>query len=502
MDKPISAYRGNAPYVFVCYAHDDAASVYPELAWLHGQGVNIWYDEGISPGVEWSEELGHAIEDASYVLFWVTANSAASRHCRDEIHFALNRDKPVVAVHLEQSELPVGLELAIGSTQAILAHETSAERYRAKLLDVLAPALGLAPPQRPAAPAAAGPHAARTSAAREKQRPVPRWLVATVAVVAVIAVVGYLGRAAILSSLALYAPELMYGKPLDQHIGFATTKDGVRIAYATTGEGHPVIQVLGWATHIEQGIGSPLYDPQDLIGMSSRNHLFVRYDGRGFGLSDRNVTKFSLDTRLADLEAVVDAIGLDRFAIYAPSAGGPTGIAYTARHPERVTALVLASTEAATVQDAEEIEAFERRLDLFETDFASPVVSNMLVDMLDPQADDVSRRVISEFLRRAGRGPQVAAFLRSQLDIDVTDLATTLHLPTLVIHGRDDAIIPLEAGRILATLIPGAKFEIVEGGHGPGTGSTAAVRRRIMAFLSEHGDARPSVEAQAEAASQ
>jgi pimeloyl-ACP methyl ester carboxylesterase len=475
VDKPISAYSGDEPYIFVCYAHDDAAAVYPELAWLHSQGVNIWYDEGISPGVEWSEELGHAIEDASHILFMVTNGSAGSRHCRDEIRFALNRDKPVVALYLEPAALPVGLELAIGSTQGILAHEAPQERYRAKMLDVLAPTVGLQPPARTAPPASA-PRSKRTS----------RWTAGVAAGLVVAGGLIALNFSAMMSWLTLNAPQLFFGEPMEQRIGFATTNDGVRIAYATTGAGPPVVQVLGWATHIEQGIASPLYDVGDLLGLSSRDHLFVRYDGRGFGLSDRDITEFSLETRLADLEAVVDALGLERLSIYALSAGGPTAIAYTAKHPERVSALVLASTEAASLRDPQARERFERRLDLFATDFESPAVSNMLVDMLNPEANDVSRRVISEFLRRSGRGPQVAAFLRSQLDIDVTELATTLHVPTLVIHGRDDAIISLEAGRVLASLIPGAKFEVVEGGHGPGTGSTAPVRQRIMEFLSEH----------------
>lgn len=480
MDKPISAYSGDEPYIFVCYAHDDAGAVYPELAWLHSQGVNIWYDEGISPGVEWSEELGHAIEDASHVLFMVTNSSAGSRHCRDEIRFALNRDKPVVALYLEPAELPVGLELAIGSTQGILAHETTQERYRAKMLDVLAPTVGLSPPVRTPPPASVAPRPRRAL----------RWMAGAAAGLVVVAGIIALNFSALVSWLTLNAPQLFFGEPMEQHIGFATTNDGVRIAYATTGGGTPVVQVLGWATHIEQGFTSPLYDAGDLLGMSSRDHLFVRYDGRGFGLSDRDITEFSLETRLADLEAVVDDLRLERFSIYALSAGGPTAIAYTAKHPERVSALVLASTWAAPPSGRQpNVERFRRMLDLIETDFDSPAVSGMLVDVLAPEIGDVDRRVFSEFLRRSGEGPQVAAFLATHLEIDVTELATTLDLPTLVIHGRDDFAIPLEQGRIMATLIPHAKFEIVEGGHGPGTGGTAPVRQRIMDFLSEQDGA-------------
>ncbi len=139
MQKPISAFAGDGPYVFVCYAHHDMARVYPDISWLNENHINqrflnIWYDEGISPGVEWSEELGHALEGSQQVVFFVSQASVNSRHCRDEVHFALSRGIPVVAVYLEDVVLPVGLELSIGSTQAVMAHQFNADEYRARLL--------------------------------------------------------------------------------------------------------------------------------------------------------------------------------------------------------------------------------------------------------------------------------------------------------------------------------------------------------------------------------
>ena len=137
MDKPFLAYKGDDPYVFVCYAHEDKNIVYPQIAWLHEQGVNVWYDEGIAPGEEWSEELGQAIENAERFLFFVTPAAVASRHCRDELHFAKNHKTPILAVHLEDTELPAGVELAIGASQAIFAQEPPVADYRTKLLDGL-----------------------------------------------------------------------------------------------------------------------------------------------------------------------------------------------------------------------------------------------------------------------------------------------------------------------------------------------------------------------------
>jgi len=137
LERPFEAYRGDEPYVFVCYSHDDKAVVYQEIAWLHEQGVNVWYDEGISPGEEWSEELGQAIDGAHRVLYFVSPRSVASRHCRNELNFSQNHHKSILSVYLEDTELPSGVELVISASQAILKPDMSEADYRAKLLRTL-----------------------------------------------------------------------------------------------------------------------------------------------------------------------------------------------------------------------------------------------------------------------------------------------------------------------------------------------------------------------------
>lgn len=313
------------------------------------------------------------------------------------------------------------------------------------------------------------------------------WVVLTS--VLVLAGVLALTRNAILAWVALNAPRV-FSHPIEQKIGFAHTSDGVRIAYATTGHGPPVVNVLGWATHIEGGFTSPLYDSAGLLPMSSANHLFVRYDGRGFGLSDRDVTDFSLDARVRDLEAVVDALHLDRFGIYAMSAGGPTAIAYVARHPERVSRLVLAST---TVRirgtENEGFGRIQRALPLFETDWQTPAVTSILVDWVAPTAPDVERRVLGEFFRRSGSGAAIAGFFAALAEIDVSEQARQIAVPTLVVHARGDQPVPIESGRALAALIPNVRFEVIEGGHLEGTGGTPEVRKRIIEFFDEYSGA-------------
>ena len=133
VDTSVSAYRGDGPYVFVCYAHEDQAPVFAEMRRLNETGVNVWYDEGIAPGSEWTQELADAIEGCRQLVFFVSGASVESRHCRNEVQYALDRGKPVVAVYLEDTELPGGLQLAIGLTQAIHKHALAADVYADKM---------------------------------------------------------------------------------------------------------------------------------------------------------------------------------------------------------------------------------------------------------------------------------------------------------------------------------------------------------------------------------
>ncbi len=137
LERPFPAYDGDEPYVFVCYSHEDAELVYQELTWLRDHGVHIWYDEGITPGEEFPERLGKAILDASLLLFYVSPRSVASRHCRNEVFFALDRDTPVLALHIEPTELPPGLALSTGTAQAIMRHELGPADYCHKLLTTI-----------------------------------------------------------------------------------------------------------------------------------------------------------------------------------------------------------------------------------------------------------------------------------------------------------------------------------------------------------------------------
>jgi hypothetical protein len=146
--------------------------------------------------------------------------------------------------------------------------------------------------------------------------------------------------------------------PTRQEIRYCTTGDGVRLAYATAGSGPPLVKASNWLTHLDFEWGSPIW--RHWYTALSRHHRLVRYDERGNGMSQRDVPDVTFDTWIRDLETVVDAAGLDRFPLLGISRGGPIAIAYAAKHPERVTHLVLYGAFAVGVNQygtPEQIEA-------------------------------------------------------------------------------------------------------------------------------------------------
>jgi|TARA_B100000315_G_scaffold111949_2_gene102663 serine/threonine-protein kinase len=134
VDKPFPAYQGSDPYIFVSYVHEDSDVVYPEIQWLKDQGFNIWFDEGISPGGEWRKELADSIEGSSLFLYFISPHSIESNHCKREVNLAVDLEKQLLAVHLEETQLPSEMALVLSTIQAIMRFELSDQEYRFKLL--------------------------------------------------------------------------------------------------------------------------------------------------------------------------------------------------------------------------------------------------------------------------------------------------------------------------------------------------------------------------------
>jgi TolB-like protein/DNA-binding winged helix-turn-helix (wHTH) protein/Tfp pilus assembly protein PilF len=141
-EPSLTAYRGDAPFVFVSYSHADQELVRGELTRLTDAGFNVWFDRSLSPGSRWTDELAERISEASLFLFFVSPNSVASENCRNELQFALGRGSDVLAVHLVPTELPMGIELELGARQAILKYEHPDEEYHRRLIGALASVVG------------------------------------------------------------------------------------------------------------------------------------------------------------------------------------------------------------------------------------------------------------------------------------------------------------------------------------------------------------------------
>jgi class 3 adenylate cyclase len=278
---------------------------------------------------------------------------------------------------------------------------------------------------------------------------------------------------------------------MEQHIRFCTSSDGTRIAYATVGQGPPLVRGLGWLTHLEYEWENPLW--RTFIDGMSRQNLFVRFDGRGMGLSDRRVSDYSLEAQLRDLEAVVDALGLERFALYAISQSGPTAITYAVRHPERVSHLILYGSFARmgwwldTEEGRQQAEAI-RTLIRQGWGSDSPAFRQLATGLFMPDADIGSIRAFNELQRVSASGDNVVDLMTALLDIDVRPLLPQVTVPSLVIHRRGDTAIPFESGRELATGIPGARFLSLDGrNHIPLPNEPVArvMAKAIYEFLGE-----------------
>ena len=135
MERPFPAYKGKEPFVFVCYAHEDSTVIYPELTWLREQGINLWYDEGISVDKK-QEAIGDSLLGASQIVFYISVHSLQSDHCNREINLALDEGKDVLPVYLEDVELSSELNVGLSRVQALYRDQDPS--YRQLLLNALA----------------------------------------------------------------------------------------------------------------------------------------------------------------------------------------------------------------------------------------------------------------------------------------------------------------------------------------------------------------------------
>jgi pimeloyl-ACP methyl ester carboxylesterase/DNA-binding CsgD family transcriptional regulator len=248
---------------------------------------------------------------------------------------------------------------------------------------------------------------------------------------------------------------------VEERIRFCTAPDGVRIAYVTRGTGPALVRVATWLTHLE-------FDPQiyrhwftDLAD----GHTYIRYDLRGCGLSDRNPRDLSLEAKVSDLEAAMDAAGVQRAALLGVSGGGPVAVAYAVRHPQRVSHLVLYGSYVqgrGRRARRSSVKREENRLLISLTRIgwgqANPAFRRVFSTMFMPDASSAELEVFDEVQRLSTSADTAARIRQASQEVDVSALARQVRVPTLVLHTREDAAAPFEEGRRLAGLIPGAQF--------------------------------------------
>jgi DNA-binding winged helix-turn-helix (wHTH) protein/pimeloyl-ACP methyl ester carboxylesterase len=277
--------------------------------------------------------------------------------------------------------------------------------------------------------------------------------------------VGYRFAAAVEPTAAPVRPSTPPSPPpaakARQEIRYCTTGDGVRLAYATTGNGPPLVKASNWLTNLDFEWGSPIW--RHWYSELSRHHRLIRYDERGNGMSQRDVDHGSFDAWVHDLETVVEAAGLERFPLLGISRGGSIAIAYAVKHPERVTHLVLHGAFAAGVNHAgtpQEIEAHCALASLLRLGWGlnNPAFCKTFTSRFIPEATPEHEQWFDE-LQRVSTSPENAArLLERGAEIDVRPLLPQIKVPTLVLHCDRDRAVPTERGRALAAGIHGARY--------------------------------------------
>ena len=252
---------------------------------------------------------------------------------------------------------------------------------------------------------------------------------------------------------------------MQQTIRFVKSSDGVRLSVATSGRGQPLVKSANWLSHLEFDWQSPVW--RHWFSFLSSNHQLIRYDPRGCGLSDWEVDDLTQDAQVRDLETVIDSAGLDRFPLLGISQGGATCIEYAVRHPERVSKLVLygAYAEGWAQRGEESRRAGMALIELIRQGWwqENPAFRQLFGSLFIPDANAEQIRWFSDLMRTTTRPAIAAQIFESFGDINVRSLLSQVRVPTVVIHARGDARIPLDQGRLLASEIPGAHFVTLEG---------------------------------------
>lgn len=262
----------------------------------------------------------------------------------------------------------------------------------------------------------------------------------------------------------------------EQDVRFFTTSDGIRIAYTIAGRGPVLVRTIDWLNHLDFEWKNPFL--RNWLAEIMRHNTLVRYDQRGSGLSDWNVEDFSFERTVKDFEELVDHAGLENFSVLGGCQGAAVGAAYAARHPERVTKVIFygAFANGWPSPGEQQREQFNALLSLIRLGWGrdNPAFRQMWTTLFRPDADNVEMDWHNE-LQRISSSPENAARMLAEFpSMKILDLLPKISCPTLVLHSRDDAAVPVEEGRLIASRIRGAQFvELPSRCHMVGPGDAA-----------------------------
>jgi pimeloyl-ACP methyl ester carboxylesterase len=387
--------------LFISYAREDAAIAERLGTALQHAGHQVWWDRQLAGGAQFSDAIETALDSSDAVLVLWSEHSIASPWVRDEAAFGRDSNK-LVPMGLDGVAPPLGFRQF--HTIDISGWANAGD---ASLPEALQASLG-------------GP-------APETRRPKP--------------------------SLA------------KQRVSFCKTPDGVTLAYSRAGQGPPLLKAANWLNHLEYEWGNPLW--RHWIDELGERHTLIRYDERGNGMSDWHMPDLSFDHFVDDLATVADAAGLDRFDLLGISQGSPVAIAFAVRYPQRVRRMVLINGFATGwrfARDPAFVQTWDALATLARTGWGqdNPAFRQTFTSLFFPDATPQQSAWWNELQKLSTSPANAERLMRMFGEIDVSDLLEKVSVPTLVLHCRDDQLVPFEAGRLMASRIPNAEFVALE----------------------------------------
>jgi pimeloyl-ACP methyl ester carboxylesterase/DNA-binding CsgD family transcriptional regulator len=248
----------------------------------------------------------------------------------------------------------------------------------------------------------------------------------------------------------------------NQRIRYLRTPDGVKLAWAEAGSGPVLVKAANWMTHLDFEWESPVW--RHWMKFFSENFRYIRHDERGCGMTDWNVGDVSLERWIDDLESVIDASGAKQpLILFGVSQGAAASIGYAIRHPERVSHLIIYGGYARGAfrrEDHDRAVMYRAMIDLVRLGWGSdnPTFRQVFTSRFIPKGTDEQLGWFNEICRKTTNAELAARLLETRAHVDISHMLENVSAPTLVMHSRDDDVVPISEGRILASGIPNAEF--------------------------------------------